>query len=64
MFYYDENKSELTEMDHMIERQIVAFDMEAFINATGRHKVQITIKQDGMEVTVGELLVPTFYFMS
>ena len=26
------------------------------------HKVEITSDEDGMEVTIGELMVPTFYF--
>ena len=79
-------------MNHKIERQIFALDMEALtcrfqslqiedkvgtllnelydelcINTTERRnaaKGKITNEEDGTEVMVGELLVPTFYFMN
>ena len=28
----------------------------------GRRKVEVTTNEDGMEVMIGELMVPTFYF--
>ena len=28
----------------------------------GRRKVEVTTNEDGMEVIIGELMVPTFYF--
>ena len=28
----------------------------------GRRKVEVTTNKDGMEVIIGELMVPTFYF--
>ena len=32
------------------------------MNKGGCHKVEITSDEDGMEVIIGELMVPTFYF--
>ena len=32
------------------------------MNKGGSRKVEITSDEDGMEVTIGELMVPTFYF--
>ena len=37
---------------------------ELCINTTERRKVEITNDEDGMEVMIGELLVPTFYFVN
>ena len=34
------------------------------INTTARCTVEITCEEDGMEFTVGELMVPKFYFMN
>ena len=37
---------------------------ELCINTTERRKVEITNDENRMEIMVGELLVPTFYFMN
>ena len=37
---------------------------ELCIHTTERRKVEISNDQNGMEVVIGELLVPTFYFMN